>query len=74
MKSEVKLRLEPEEAGLLDDLVGAIRSRTKMRTNRTAVAMACFREGWLVMNENYPADPTETDQNEKSAPERGAKA
>jgi len=58
---DVKLRLDKDEIHLLDELVAAIKSRTSMNTNRTQVAMACFKEGWLVMSENFPlthADPT----------------
>ena len=71
-KTFIKLRLDQDEASLLDGLVDDMREATSLRLTRTSVAAACFREGWLIMHENYArAAPTKFQQNEKTPPKEG---
>ena len=68
----IKLRLDADETELLDGLVDAMKQATSLNLTRTSVAAACFREGWLIMHENYArATPAKFQQNRKTPPKEG---
>jgi hypothetical protein len=50
---DIKIRLDEDEIGLLDDLIKKIRSSLKMKVSRASVVKSCFQHGWLEVWENY---------------------